>query len=458
MKESSILNTIVHACRLVVGSLFIVSGLIKSNDAIGFMYKLEEYFEPGALNLPGLTEWALPLAVFICVGEILLGVAMVLGALPRLTASFTGVLMAFFTWLTWYTANCDPFGTKMIVDAVGSLVEIDNQCVLACGCFGNAIPLTPYESFLKDIVLSVLTIPIVWGAFTNRIALNSKQLGMVMIAGSLMMIYLFGELMLEWNFPVLFAAIAYAVAEAVKMRWSGSAKEWMMALSVTSACLVFQFHTLNHLPLKDYRAYAVGESIIENRKTAEDLGVPGPVYATEYTFRNLNTGADTVVLSSEWLKIYNEAWFKNTYETVSFDGKEVKVSDGYEPRIMDFQILDEKGEDRTDEFLNAKGNIMLYVSKNLDEAETANQQEMNALATELSAAGWMNMGLTNAPADQNKAFQDENDVTYSMFTCDQTELKIIVRSNPGLVWIREGVVQEKWAWKDVPEASELLNR
>ena len=89
MKESSILNTIVHACRLVVGSLFIVSGLIKSNDAIGFMYKLEEYFEPGALNLPGLTEWALPLAVFICVGEILLGVAMVLGALPRLTASFT---------------------------------------------------------------------------------------------------------------------------------------------------------------------------------------------------------------------------------------------------------------------------------------------------------------------------------------------------------------------------------
>ena len=68
------------------------------------------------------------------------------------------------------------------------------------------------------------------------------------------------------------------------------------------------------------------------------------------------------------------------------------------------------------------------------------------------------MGLTNAPADQNKAFQDENDVTYSMFTCDQTELKIIVRSNPGLVWIREGVVQEKWAWKDVPEASELLNR
>ncbi|MGB1122626.1 MAG: MauE/DoxX family redox-associated membrane protein [Flavobacteriales bacterium] len=93
-------NTIIKICRLLVGSLFIVSGLIKANDALGFMYKLEEYFEPGALNLPGLTEWTLPLAVFICVGEILLGVAMVIGALPRLTATLTGVIMAFFTWLT----------------------------------------------------------------------------------------------------------------------------------------------------------------------------------------------------------------------------------------------------------------------------------------------------------------------------------------------------------------------
>ena len=136
-------NVIVKGCRLLVGSLFIVSGLIKANDALGFMYKLEEYFEPGALNFPGLIDAALPLSVFICAGEILLGVALVLGALPKLTSALTAVIMAFFTWLTWYTANCDPFGTKMIADAAGNLIEISNQCVLACGCFGNAIPLTP---------------------------------------------------------------------------------------------------------------------------------------------------------------------------------------------------------------------------------------------------------------------------------------------------------------------------
>lgn len=448
-------NSIIKICRLLVGSLFIVSGLIKANDALGFMYKLEEYFEPGALNLPGLTEWALPLAVFICVGEILLGVAMVIGALPRLTATLTGVIMAFFTWLTWYTANCDPFGTKMITDSLGALIQIDNQCVLACGCFGNAIPLTPYESFIKDVVLSVLTAPILLGAYTNRIVLNDKRTGMFMISASLVLIYLFGEFMLEWNFPVLFAAISYALAEGLKTRIKSEHKEWIMAAGVTVVCVAFQVHTLNHLPLKDYRAYAEGENIIENRKSAEELGLQGPVFATEYTFRNVTTGADTLVLSSDWLKIYNETWFKSVYETVSFDGREVKVSDGYEPRILDFQILDSFGDDRADEFLNYDGNVLLFVSKDLENADTSKQRDMNSLADAARDAGWMNVGLTNAPSEENLAFQEAHGVTYGMFTCDQTELKIVIRSNPGIVWLKDGVVQQKWAWRDVPSWNEL---
>lgn len=451
----SMWNTIIKTCRLLVGSLFIVSGLIKANDALGFVYKLEEYFEPGALNLPGLTDWALPLAVFICVGEILLGVAMVIGALPKITAMLTGIIMAFFTWLTWYTANCDPFGTKMIADAMGTLVEIENQCVLACGCFGNAIPLTPYESFIKDLVLSVLTVPILVGAFTNRIALNDKRTGMIMISASLILIYLFGDYMLEWNFPVLFAAITYAVAEGLKTRINSNFKEWIMAAGVTAVCVAFQMHTLNHLPLKDYRAYAVGESVVENRKSAEQLGLQGPVFATEYTFRNVNTGADTLVLSSDWLKVYDEPWFNSTYETVSFDGREVKVSDGYEPRILDFQIIDSLGEDRADEFLNYQGNVLLFVSKDLENANTSKQGDMNELSKMAAEAGWMSMGLTNAPWDENRTFQEVHGVTYDMFTCDQTELKIVIRSNPGIVWLNNGVVQHKWAWRDVPAWEEL---
>ncbi|MFZ8835502.1 MAG: DoxX family protein [Flavobacteriales bacterium] len=444
------LKAIIDFCRLIVGSLFIVSGLIKANDAMGFMYKLEEYFEAGALNLPELTEWALPLAVFICLGEILLGVAMVLGAMPKITAALTGLMMAFFTWLTWYTANCDPHGFKEIVDATGAIINIENQCVLACGCFGNAIPLTPYESFIKDVVLSILTIPIVLGAFTNRIQLNSKRTGFILIVASLVMIYAFSELMLQWNFPVLFAACSYAVAEGIKMRWNKPGKELIMALGVALVGIAFQWYTLNHLPLKDYRAYAVGESIIENSMTAEELGKTGPVYATEYTFKNLKTGLDTIILSSDWLKIYNEPWFKESFEIVTYDGKEIKIADGYEPQIQDFQILNAIGDDIKDSVLSIESDVLMVISKDLELANLENQAAINDLAKKAQENGWFVLGLSNVDTQSGKAFQEQHDTPYDLYTCDQTELKIIVRSNPGLVWLKKGTVQSKWAWRDIP--------
>ena len=163
-----------NLCRVLVGALFVVSGLIKINDALGFMYKLEEYFEPGALNLEAWTPWALELGMLASIGEVLLGVALLVGALPRLTTALTLVLMLFFTWLTWYTDHCDPFGSKTIVEN-GIEVVIPNQCVLSCGCFGNAIPLTPHESFIKDVVLLILLLPILLSAWTGGYGLNDRN-------------------------------------------------------------------------------------------------------------------------------------------------------------------------------------------------------------------------------------------------------------------------------------------
>ncbi len=80
---------------------------------------------------------------------------------------------------------------------------------------------------------------------------------------------------------------------------------------------------------------------------------------------------------------------------------------------------------------------------------------MNELSKMAAEAGWMSMGLTNAPWDENRTFQEVHGVTYDMFTCDQTELKIVIRSNPGIVWLNNGVVQHKWEWRDVPAWEEL---
>ncbi|HIN42076.1 MAG TPA: DoxX family membrane protein, partial [Flavobacteriales bacterium] len=265
--------------RTLVGSLFVVSGLIKSNDALGFMYKLEEYFEPGALNLEAWTPYALEIAVFVCIAEVLLGVALLVGALPKLTTVLTMVMMVFFTWLTWYTATCDPFGMKMVTagDGSGTLIEIANQCVLECGCFGNAIPLTAYQSFLKDLFLLIFVIPITIAAFRNKIQLNDSRTATIIYTGAIVMTFLFGYLMLDWLFPILYLVFLLFAASAIRRRVNHPNVEWLMAGGVVIIAGLVQFKTLNHLPLKDYRPYAAGESILENRKSADELGLAGPV-------------------------------------------------------------------------------------------------------------------------------------------------------------------------------------
>lgn len=460
------LDGLTWVSRVLVGALFVVSGLIKSNDALGFMYKLEEYFEPGAMNLDFLGPWALELAVFVCIAEILLGIAILVGALPKLTSVLTTVMMVFFTWLTWYTATCDPFGTKEIVNATGAVVEIANQCVLECGCFGNAIPLTAYQSFLKDVVLLIFVVPIVLSAFLGRIQLNSSRQGTAVYAAAMVVTYLFGETMLEWNFPVLYLALNLIAAEAVKRRWDHPQKEWGMALAVVVVSGFVQFWTLSHLPLKDYRPYAVGENVLENRMTAEELGLEGPVFDKEIRFFHPETGAETLVMQSEYMA--QKLWDKSNEPGTSFmatypegdweHAREVKVKDGYEQRILDFQMVDAAGNDLTDAILGSDAPVLLHVSKDLEAMPTAWQDEFNALGAAAQAQGWAMYGLTNATAEEHAVFVAAEGATYPFLTCDQTELKIVVRANPGLVWIQGGVVLEKWAGRDLPSVEELAAR
>lgn len=446
------MKALITICRMVVGALFVVSGLIKSNDALGFMYKLEEYFEAGALNMEYLTPYALEIAVFVCVGEILLGVAILVGALPKLVSVLTTGMMLFFTWLTWYTATCDPFGFKEIMGPDGVLVSIANQCVLECGCFGNAIPLTPIQSFYKDLILMIFVFPILFAAFRNRISLNDKKTSMIVYTGALVMTFLFGYLMLDWNFPTLYLILLLFAAEAVRKRIKSDKIEWIMAAATLVVIGAFQYKTLAHLPMMDYRPYATGESIIENRKSADKLGLEAPIYATEYTYKNSSTGLDTIVLSSDYLdkKLWSDEAFKSIYKVVSYDGAEILIKDGYEPRIMDFQMINLDGKDVTDSLLNVPGYTFLHISKDLEASGAVGQTAFNALAESAISEGHSFYGLTNVGYDESEDFRHDNQVPYNFLTCDQTELKIIIRSNPGLVLLKHGVVVDKWSWRNVP--------
>ena len=453
-----LLLSIANICRVLVGALFVVSGLIKINDALGFMYKLEEYFEPGALNLEAWAPWALELGMLASIGEVLLGVALLVGALPRLTTALTLVLMLFFTWLTWYTDHCDPFGSKTIVQN-GIEVVIPNQCVLSCGCFGNAIPLTPHESFIKDVVLLILLLPILLSAWTDGYALNERKRSVWMYATALLVTWAFGETMLEWGFPTLFLAFGLAAAEGVRRRWNREGQEWAMAAGVLAVAVAFQVYTLQHLPVKDYRPYAVGENLSHNMASADELGLEPPVFDKEVRFSNSTSGQDTVVMQSDYMasKLWDDDVFKSRFPDADWDNAvEIKVSDGYEPLIFDLDVTDADGESHLADMLS-EGYTLWHVSKDLEASEARGQTELNALFEDAESKGWRVAALTPATAEDAQVYAKVHGVSYPFYTTDPTELKIIVRSNPGVVLLKDGTVLNKWAWRDIPkDCSEAL--
>ena len=115
-------------------------------------------------------------------------------------------------------------------------------------------------------------------------------------------------------------------------------------------------------------------------------------------------------------------------------------------------------DEHFDVILGADAPVLLHISKDLDAMSTTWQDDFNALGSAAQAQGWAMYGLTNATAEEHAAFVGAEGATYPFLTCDQTELKIVVRANPGLVWIQQGVVMEKWAGRDVPSVEELAAR
>lgn len=125
------MRLLVGISRIIVGILFIISGWIKLNDPMGFSFKLEEYFEVGVLNLPFLVPYALAIAIAVVIFEVLLGIMLLVGYKPKFTVWSLLLMIVFFTFLTFYSAYFNK--------------------VTDCGCFGDAMKLTPWNPLPKTL-------------------------------------------------------------------------------------------------------------------------------------------------------------------------------------------------------------------------------------------------------------------------------------------------------------------
>ena len=406
-----ILLPVANVCRVLVGALFVVSGLIKINDALGFMYKLEEYLEPGALNLEAWTPWALELGMLASIGEVLLGVALLVGALPRLTTALTLVLMLFFTWLTWYTDHCDPFGSKTIVEN-GIEVEIPtNACSAAVA---SAMPFPHAARELPQGCGPAHSAPahpaerLDWGIRAQRpqpLPLDVRDgpddhLGLRR-----------GHARMGLPDPVPGPRVGCGRGRAAAGFGTRRNGPWRpVCWSWPSGSRVY---TLQHLPVKDYRPYAVGEDVNRNMASADELGLDPPVYDKEVRFFHPETGADTVIMQSGYMagKLWEDEAFKARFPEADWANSiEVKVSDGYEPLIFDLDATDADGESRLAEMLS-EGYTLWHVSKDLATSEAHGQPEINALFAEAAARGWRVAALTPATMEEAEAYRTEQGPT-----------------------------------------------
>lgn len=365
---------LVTLCRILVGVLFIISGLIKSNDTIGFAYKLEEYYQVFG------TEFLIPTAnlqaALICIFEVMLGFTLLLGKWVKATVYLLLAMIVFFTFLTFYSAYFNK--------------------VTDCGCFGDALKLTPWQSFTKDVVLLVLIAVLVIGSKHIKPFLSPKlTLGILALA--------------------------------------------------TAANVFFPWYTYNYLPVIDFRPYKVGNDILK-----EMAGGRPPKYGdTKFLFLNKQTGKEELL--SQYPYTDTISWELDSTKWKFIDTKTEVLDPGEQAPIHDFSLSTPEGSEYTEDILKYPGHQFFLVCYDLDKTDLEVQPEINTFAAAAEKAGIPFYGLSASLPARIEQFRHDVQAAYPYLIVDATQLKTMIRSNPGLMLLKGSTVLGMWHHNAFPQ-------
>ena len=445
------LKILIWISRLGVGGLFIFSGLIKANDPLGFSYKLKEYFEEFAIifndHSLGLLaypmEWmayiALPMSMFIVVLEIVLGILTILGVQMKKVSIWLLLLIVFFTFLTFVSWKFD--------------------LVKTCGCFGDFWVLSPFESFMKDVIL------------------------------------IFGILPL-FIFRNVITTILNPVSEKLTI--------WISSIIF----FLFTFYCYRHLPVADHRAYAIGDSLLENMKVKKgnplilyklknkENGVIVEIADFPDDYKNWEQYVDPSDSSAKFYREVDEI-LDIKYIEIKSTGQKTRVEEVPEefkndwivyldttvlytpdkdPKIMDLTAESlESGEDKLQEMLADSTYRFMLVVRDLnfygEFEETTdgivfmksakgekNYERVKKLFVESASEGFeYNMLTTEVDYQKVQAFKHEMKTRVKFYSSNDIELKTMIRSSPGLILLKKDTVIGKWHYNDFPIFEEIKN-
>jgi len=362
------MKIIANISRLLVGTVFVFSSFVKGVDPLGTAYKMEDYF------LAWGWEWALPFALFLsvsmCTLEFILGAACLLNLRMKYMAWPLAALMLYFTVLTFFDAIFEP--------------------VPDCGCFGDAIKLTNWQTFYKNIALIILVGFIFFhrNKFVSKSALATQN---IQIAG----------------FILLFA--------------------------------IFSIHNYRHLPVIDFRGWENGADIAPDNQGQTKVFL---------IYKNKTTGETQEYLSPNYP--YNDSAWMAQWEFVDQRLDESGLNLG--PKLS---IYDLEGNDITPSIKENPDYQFILAAWSLEEASEKGLRKAAALARPIADRGWSFVVLTGSLPETIARFQEKYGHDLEYFNADDIELKTMIRSNPGLVLLKDGIVLDKWAWRDIPGFEEL---
>ena len=364
----SVRRLLVNSCRLVLALTFILSGFVKAVDPRGTQYKIEDYAE--AMHLGGLMPdtVALLLSVGQSALEFCLGIFLLFAIRRRLTSRLVLVIMLLMTPLTLWLALANPISD--------------------CGCFGDALVLTNWQTFWKNVVLLAMAAVVAWRP-TEMFRFVSKSNQWIVI-----------------NYTVLF----------------------ILAISGWS---------LYDLPQFDFRPYHIGADIAKGMEMPE--GAVQPQFETTFILEKDGQRREFTL----------DDYPDSTWTFV--DSRTVQTSEGYVPPIHDFSITTDEGDDITDMVLAEPGYTFLLVSPYLEKADDSRFDLINELYEYSQEHGYPFYCLTASSEREQQAWSQRTGAEYPFCTTDGTTLKTIVRSNPGLVLMKEGVVIGKWSHNRLPQ-------
>ena len=355
--------------RYIIAIIFIASGFVKAVDVKGFSFKLEEYFSPDVFNLTFLQNFTLEIAIFVVALELVLGLMLLLKMKLKCTLISLIALCVFFAFLTFYSAYFNK--------------------VTDCGCFGDAIKFTPWQSFWKDMAL-LLGLIILWFLNKKSDTLHNKN-GFLKIP---------------------FLGIGILIS----------------AFSI--------YYGIAHEPLIDFRDYKIGTDLnVEKQKIAANPSE----YKTSYTMKNTKTGEEKVVGQDEYVN-QKEYWEEGTPWQIQ-KGKEVSVlvKQGYQSSIDKFKLEDENGNDITEQILHLPKVVIFFSYA----PEKIKENDKNFLEYGIEDFIFNYKELNPKSEFYGVSTQKSFFKKVKSLTMDGTAIKTIARSNPFVLILENGKIVEK---------------